>query len=105
MIAVMAAALGGMAGLAPSPASATQATALDGASRGAAQPIQYYGERRGDDGGWDQRRDWREHRRAREEARIAEAARREAYRIEQERAERRAWRHTQRERDGYYRGY
>ena len=105
MTAVIAATLGGMAGLLPSPASATQATTLVGGSRHLAQPAQYSGEQRRYDGGWDQRREWREHRRAREEARIAEAARREAYRIEQERAERRAWRHVQPERDGYYRGY
>ncbi|GAA0574893.1 hypothetical protein GCM10009416_11950 [Craurococcus roseus] len=39
----------------------------------------------------------RQQRRAYEEERVAEAARREAWRIERERAERRAWRHAQRE--------
>jgi hypothetical protein len=44
-------------------------------------------------------------RRAHEDQRIAEAARREARRIDIERAERRAFRHAQRERYGYQRGF
>ena len=45
---------------------------------------------------WERRQAWRAHRRAEEAARIEEAARREAWRIEQEREARRAWRHAQR---------
>ncbi len=52
-------------------------------------------------------REWRQQR---DEARIAEAARREAWHIEQEREQRRAWRHAQREQQyghgpGFYRGW
>lgn len=47
---------------------------------------------------------WREMRRARDEARIAEAARREAEQIEAERDQRRAWRRQMRE-QGYAPGY
>lgn len=46
---------------------------------------------------WQQRREWR---RERDEARIAEAARQEAWRIEQEREQRREWRRAQREHFG-----
>ena len=64
----------------------------------AAQPVQYYG---GPDPAHRYHR--RQARRAHEEARIAAAARREARRIEIERAHRRAYRQAQRERYGYYR--
>lgn len=47
----------------------------------------------------------RQQRRAYEDERIAEAARREAWRIEPERAERRAWRHAQREWYWRHNGY
>lgn len=47
----------------------------------------------------------RQQRRAYEEDRIAEAARREAWRIERERAERRAWRHARRERHWRHNGF
>ena len=47
----------------------------------------------------------RQQRRAYEEERIAEAARREAWRIERERSERRAWRHAQRERHWRHNGF
>ncbi|MBC7433821.1 MAG: hypothetical protein H7345_17320 [Rubritepida sp.] len=47
---------------------------------------------------WQQRREWR---RQRDEARIAEAARQEAWRIGQEREQRREWRRAQREQSGY----
>jgi hypothetical protein len=59
------------------------------------------------DDGWERRRQWRELRRERDEARIAEAARQEAWRIEQEREQRRAWRREQRYgyAPGYYRGW
>ncbi len=53
-----------------------------------------------DEAEWERRRQWREMRRARDEDRIAEAARREAQRIEEEREQRRAWRRAQRE-NGY----
>ena len=53
---------------------------------------------------WQQRREWRQER---DEARIAEAARQEAWRIQQERQQRREWRHAQREyfQGGYQRGW
>ncbi len=51
---------------------------------------------------WQQRREWR---RERDEARIAEAARQEAWRIEQEREQRREWRRAQREQFGGYRSW
>jgi flagellar biosynthesis/type III secretory pathway protein FliH len=55
---------------------------------------------------WERRRHWRERREQRDEARIAEAARREAWQIEQEREQRRAWRHAQREQQfGYTPGF
>ena len=47
---------------------------------------------------WQQRREWR---RQRDDARIAEAARQEAWRIGQEREQRREWRRAQREQSGY----
>lgn len=72
------------------------------------QQAQYYGAGQGYGGygyggqgygqpDWQQRREWR---RERDEARIAEAARQEAWRIEQEREERRAWRRAQRDHFG-----
>ena len=71
----------------------------------AAEQVQYYPDWHGHRD-WDERR-WhrREQRRAYEEERIAEAARREAWRIERERAERRAWRHAQRERHWHHNGF
>ena len=53
---------------------------------------------------WQQRREWR---RERDEARIAEAARQEAFRIQQEREQRWAWHRAQREQfqGGYQRGW
>ncbi len=61
--------------------------------------IQYWGTapRPWDGGEWERRQRRREWRAWRDEARIAEAARREAWRIEREREERRAWRHVQRQ--------
>lgn len=105
MIALFAAAFGGAVGLMPGAASAGQIGSKLGASPDVIQPVQYYGGGHyyGDD--WERRRYWRERRRAHDEARIAEAARQEAYRIEQERAERRAWRRAQRQHYDYYRGY
>lgn len=56
-------------------------------------------------GGYDDRRErWREHRRERDEARIAEAARREAAQIDAEREQRRAWRRQMRD-QGFAPGY
>ena len=102
MAALVVVALGGAA----APPSAAAVAAAPGVSRDTAllHTAQYHGERhyRGD---WGPRHHWREHRRARDEARIAEAARREAYRIEQERAYRRAARHARRDHYGHYRGY
>ena len=103
--ALVAAALGGMGSLTAAPASAAQATTAPDSAPALVRTVQYYGERRYYDNRRERRLHWREHRRTRDEARIAEAARREAWRIEQERAQRRAWRHAQRERYGYYRGY
>lgn len=54
---------------------------------------------------WERRRAWREMRRQQDEARIQEAARREAMRIEAERESRRAWWRAQREQQGYGYGY
>ena len=71
----------------------------------AAEPVQYYQDWHGPRHFDERRYHRRQLRRAHEEERIAEAARREAWRIERERAERRAWRHAQRERFGYYRGF
>ena len=67
-----------------------------------AKAVQYWGSGpyQSDDG-WERRRQWREWRRERDEARIAEAARREAWRIDQERKQRRAWRRAVREQYGY----
>ncbi len=76
MAALVMAALGGTAAQVPSAAAAAAAAHV---SPGAAllHTAQYYGERayRGD---WGPRHRWREQRRAHGEARIAEAARREA---------------------------
>jgi hypothetical protein len=99
MAAMVAAVLGGAAAEAPSASAAGTPSSI---SRDAAllHTAQYYGERRyGAD--WGLRHGWREHRRAEEEARIAEATRREAWRIEREREHRREWRLTQREQHGY----
>ena len=92
-------------------ALAAQPIAPLGASpHAAAEQVQYYYPDwqgpRGFPGDFEERR-WhrRQQRRAYEEERIAEAARREAWRIERERAERRAWRHAQRERYWHHQGF
>jgi Spy/CpxP family protein refolding chaperone len=92
------AAIVGAATLARTPASAASAAAAPIAAPQLLHPVQFYGAgpHYGDDG-WERRRQWREWRRERDEARIAEAARREAYQIEAERQQRRAWRRAQRE--------
>ncbi len=102
-----AAALVGAAALAPTPARAAAAAAAPFAAPQSLHPVQFYGAGPcyGDDG-WERRRQWREWRRERDEARIAEAARREAWRIEQERERRRAqWRASREQRYGYAPGY
>lgn len=91
--------------LAPSGVPAAPATAPPGVARHAAEPVQYSPDWRAQGDFEERRHHRRQLRRAHEEERIAEAARREARRIEIERAERRAWRHGQRERHGYYRGF
>ena len=93
----------GIASIAPRPAEAGQDPRL----------VQWYGPQGGPgwhyDQGWERRRAWREWRHAEDEARIAEAARREAWRIQQEREQRRAWRHAQRQQwygqMGYWRSW
>jgi hypothetical protein len=87
-------------------AAAPLAAAPLGAHRpAAAEQVRYHGDWRGRRG-WDEHRHYRrQFRRAHEEERIAEAARRERWRIERERAERRAWRHAGRERYGYHRSF
>jgi hypothetical protein len=106
MAAAVAAAFGAVLTVAGGSASAAPGVAAPGVHRPlAAETVQYYP-------GWHGHRDFderryhrREMRRAYEQERIADAARREARRIEIERAERRAWRHAHRERHGFYRGF
>ncbi len=102
MAVAAAAALVGTTTLASTPAFAAPATAAPVAAPEFVHPVQFYGAgpHWGDDG-WERRRQWREWRRERDEARIAEAARREAWRIEQEREHRRAWRRAMRQQHGY----
>ena len=100
MTAIAAAALG-LSALAPSSGSAASATAARVVRSGMAHAVQYWGPGpyRSDDG-WERRQQW--HERC-DEARVAEAARREAWRIEREREQRRAWWLAERERQsGYY---
>ena len=108
---MIAAAALGEAALAPLTASAAPVSIAPVAPAEAVRTVQYWGA--GPyytDDGWERRRAWREWRRERDEARIAEAARREAWRIEQEREQRRAWWQAQRAQQfgygpGYYRGW
>ncbi|MGG5824028.1 hypothetical protein [Falsiroseomonas sp. HW251] len=93
-------ALGG--GMAASPADA-RPMPLNAGEHARVQPVGYYDR---DDGARfyghrEGRYDWGDRRREYERARIAEAARREAMRIERERAARHAWLHAQRP----YRGW
>ena len=53
----------------------------------------------------DSQRHWQAAQRARDQARIAEAARREALRIERERAARQVWHDTRRQQYSQYRGW
>ena len=98
----------GTAALVPTSAIAAQAVEPV-AAPSFLHPVRFYGAgpHWGGDG-WDRRREWRD------EARIAEAARREAYRIEKGREQRRAWRRAMREQQhgsgpsygyGYERGW
>src|SRR5687767_4870968 len=84
-------------GVAPKSASAAGTTTAPVSAAHLFHPVQFYGAgpHWGGDG-WELRHQWREWRRERDEARIAEAARREAWRIEREREERRAWRRAMR---------
>ena len=100
----------GAAALAPKPAPAAEFAVAPLAAPSILHPVQFYGggPHRGDDG-WERRRQWREWRQQQDEMRIAEAARREAWRIEQEREQHRAWRRAMREQQygygpayGYY---
>ncbi|MXP65885.1 hypothetical protein E0493_21285 [Roseomonas sp. M0104] len=93
MTMIAAAALGSVI-LAPLATSAALASVKGPAPAPAVQMVQYWTPAPYD-GGWERRPAWREWRRERDEARIAEAARREAWRIEQEREQRRAWREQQ----------
>jgi hypothetical protein len=103
---LMASAALGLVALTPANGSAAPTTIRVSPSE-MVHTVQYWGAPpyRSDDD-WERRRHWRERREQRDEARIAEAARREAWRIEQEREQRRAWRHPEREqRFGYAPGF
>ncbi len=78
--------------MALSGASAAPVATISAGEAGGVHQVQYW-DQRPYDGEWERREQSREWRRERDEARIAEAARREAWRIEQEREQRRAWRH------------
>ena len=97
-----AAALVGTTAMAPTSAPAAQPSAVPIAAPESVHPVQFYGAgpHWGDDG-WERRRQWREWRQRQDEARIAEAARREAWRIEREREQRRAWRRAVRGQHGH----
>ncbi len=89
---VLAAALGSMAAVTSRPAEAAQVKVLPQVSAETMlQEVRH-------------ERHWQEQRRARDRARIAEAARREARRIEREREERRAWHHAHRRYHDHHRG-
>lgn len=97
-----AAAFVGAATLALAPAApAAERSAAPIASPSLLRPVQFYGGVPYYGGDWERRRHGREWRRERDGRRIEEAARREAWRIEREREERRAWRRAMREQYGY----
>jgi hypothetical protein len=96
-------ALGAVA-LAPSGALAAPVGSILAGEAGTIHRVQYW-DQRPYDGRWERRQQWREWRRERDEARIAEAARREAWRIEQEREQRRAWRYQNGYGPRYERGW
>ncbi len=93
----IAAAALGLSALAPASGSAGPASVAPVAPTVAVHSVQYWGAGPYSHDDWERRDQWREWRRERDEARIAEAARREAWRIEQEREQRRAWRRAMRE--------
>jgi hypothetical protein len=103
---IAAAALGFVA-LAPLTAAASPASVAPVASDAGVHTVQYWGVGPESwDDGWERRRQRREWGEQRDEARIAEAAQREAWRIEQEREQRRAWWRARREQQyGYGPGY
>ena len=103
---LMAAAALGLIALTPANGSAAPTTVSVSPSE-MVHTVQYWGAApyRADDN-WEHRRHWRERREQRDEARIAEAARRVAWQIELERELRWAWRHARREqRFGYAPGF
>ena len=106
-ITMVAAAALGFAALAPLTAAAGPASVPPVASHAAVRTVQYSGAGpQSWDDGWERRRQWRAWREQRDEARIAEAAQREAWRIEQEREQRRAWWRARREQQyGYGPGH
>ena len=101
----LAAALGGAAAVS-SPAEAAGAQRPHQMQHAAVQPVHYDG-RHGPQYARhrDSQRHWQAAQRARDQARIAEAARREALRIERERAARQAWHDTRRQQYSQYRGW
>ena len=114
MMTMIAGAALGLSALAPASGSAAPAAAAAPvAPSEMVHTVQYWGAGPPQpwDDGWERRHQWRAWRQQQDEARIAEAARREAWRIEQERQQRRAWWRAQREQQsfggygpGYYRG-
>ncbi len=104
---MIAAATLGFAALIPASGSAFPSAVAPVASPEAVRTVQYWGT--GPqfwNDGWERRRQWREWRQQRDAARISEVARREAWRIEQEREQHRAWWRTQRgQQYGYTPGY
>lgn len=102
----LAAALGGAAAVS-SPAEAAGAQRPHQMQHAAVQPVHYDGRHGGPQYARhrDSQRHWQAAQRARDQARIAEAARREALRIERERAARQAWHDTRRQQYSQYRGW
>lgn len=94
----LAAVLGGA--VAASPAEAAGAKPYSRTRDAGVQPVHYDSPYHAP-----HRQHWHEQRRAHDQRRMAEAARREALRIERERAERRAWRHAQRHQYSQHRGW
>jgi hypothetical protein len=104
MLATIGAAGLSLAALVPVHASAAAAAIARLNTTQALHSVQYWGAgpQPGYEG-WQQRRQWRQQQ---DEARVAEAARREAMQIEREREQRRAWHRAQREHQyGYGPGY
>ncbi len=100
--------LAALAGVPSSPAEASQSRQMSAAPNALVQPVNHYYAPYGGGryyGGGERRGDWHAYRRAEDRARIAEAARREAMRIERERAARRAWHQAHRQQYGWHRGW